>query len=170
VKKIFKKIKILYIGIAAILVIGSIFCYYAISYVRARILITQPILSDFNESDRRIFESELGIKFVENTIVTESEYTQGIDPSFELIFTFPENEMDEFCKGITDYYIEGLIRDPQTQGRITLKGTYIKGYCHKKDGFTSLNLYKADSNKIITHINYADPSARLIKILMAKVR
>ena len=103
-------------------------------------------------------------------MITESKYSPGIDTTFDLIFTFPEDEMDEFCKGITDYYIEVLIRDPQTRGQFTLKGTYIKGYDHRKKVYTSLDLYKADPNMIIVHMNYDAPSSRLIKILMDKVR
>lgn len=166
----FRKIKILHICIAIILILGAVFSYHVVNYIRSRILITLPIIGDFNESDRSIFEKELGIKFVENTMITESKYTPGIDPSFDLIFTFPEDEMDGFCKGIADYYIEQTIRYPQTQGQITLKGTYLKGYDHRKKAFTSLVLYKADANMVIAHMNYSDPSSRLIKILLDKVR
>lgn len=167
---IIKKKKILHIIIAAILIIGVIFSYYTISYVRARILIMQPILGDFNESDRRIIENELGIQFVENTIITETKYTPGIDTSFDLIFTFSEDKIDEFYNGITDDYVEGTIRDPQTQGRITLKGTYIKGYDHRNRAYTSLYLYKTDAKTIIVHITCDAPSSRLIKLLMDKVK
>lgn len=165
-----KKIKNQYIIlIVAVLVIFAFFCYLTISYVYARFLITQPVLTNYNESDRQILQEEMGIEFVENTIITESKYSPGVDTAFYIVFTFPEDKINEFIEGIADNYIYASNHN-QLSTSHELKGTFIKGYDHRTNEFTSLDMYKSDSNTIIVYIIYGSPNGRLIRLLMDQVR
>lgn len=151
-------------------VIFTIFCYFVISYIYASLLIMQPILADYNESDRKILQEELGMEFVENTIITESKYSPGVDPSFLIVFTFPLDKIDEFCEGIADNYIYASDYNQPATSNSEINGTYVRGYKHKTRAFTSLDIFKAGSNTVIVCIDYDSPNSRLIRLLKDQVR
>lgn len=168
-KLFLRKIKLLHVCIAIILIIAIFFGYFVVEEIRETILIRKPILSDFSDSDRKIFEKELGIRFVNNTVITEAKYVGGIETSFILVFYFPESEIDEFYRGIAEDYYEISVGEPVTLGLITLGGIFMKNYYYKNRQFSSLTIYELD-NKICVYLNYDSPSASLRKILKNKVR